>query len=143
MKMKLDSFELRTKNEFDMINITERVHKFVEESGVNEGMVYVMTAHTTTSIIVNESLPCLETDIEEKLEEMVPKDAQYAHNHFLPSYGATGGNCPGHLKSMLCNYFAYFPVKEGKVVRGRAQEIYFAEFDGIQDRTVYMQVVGE
>ena len=34
----------------------------------------------------------MEIDIEEMLERMVPTVYPYAHSHFLPSYGATGGN---------------------------------------------------
>ena len=30
-----------------------------------------ITAHTTTGILVNESLPCLEVDIEQKLEDFL------------------------------------------------------------------------
>lgn len=56
----------------EYINITEEVHRIVEESGVKNGHVAVMTAHTTTGIMVNEALPCVETDISELLEKIVP-----------------------------------------------------------------------
>lgn len=46
--------------EFEMIKITDDVRKVVEESGVEKGIVYVITEHTTTGITVNESLPCVE-----------------------------------------------------------------------------------
>lgn len=40
--------------EFEMIKITDDVRKVVEESGVEKGIVYVITEHTTTGITVNE-----------------------------------------------------------------------------------------
>ena len=49
--------------EFEMIKITDDVRKVVEESGVEKGIVYVITEHTTTGITVNESLPCVEKDL--------------------------------------------------------------------------------
>lgn len=37
-------------------------------------MVAVITKHTTTGIMINEALPCVEKDIEMQLERIVPKD---------------------------------------------------------------------
>jgi secondary thiamine-phosphate synthase enzyme len=141
--VKTTTIEMVSKKEFELIKITQDVLNFVGECGIKNGIVYVITAHTTTGILVNESLPCLETDIEEKLEELVPTKAPYAHNHFLPSYGAMGGNTPGHLKSMLVGNHAVFPLIDGHIVCGNAQDIYFAEFEGIQRRKVYITVMGE
>ena len=133
---------LSTKAE-QYINITEEVLSLVRESGVRNGMAAVITAHTTTGIIVNEALPCVETDISDTLERLVPLDLPYAHAHFLPDYGATGNNSQGHLKSMLAGNHCVFPVIDGELVRGGAQEIYLAEFDGPQARRVYVEIMGE
>ena len=132
--IKTTTIEVVSKKEFDLVKITNDVLKFVKDCGINNGIVYVITAHTTTGIMVNESLPCLERDIEKKLEELIPTKSPYAHNHFLPSYGAMGGNAPGHLKSMLVGNHAVFTLIDGNIVCGSAQDIYFAEFDGIQRR---------
>jgi thiamine phosphate synthase YjbQ (UPF0047 family) len=34
-------------------------------------------------------------------------------------------------------------VIDGQVIRGSAQDIYLAEFDGPQRRNVYLEVIGE
>ncbi len=141
--VKMTTIEKISKKEFDLIKITQDVKDFVEQSGVTTGVVYVITAHTTTGIMVNESLSCLETDIEQTLDKLIPTTGPYAHNHFLPTYGATGGNAPGHLKSMLAGNHAVLPVANGKVVSGMAQDIYLAEFDGVQSRKVFLTVIGE
>lgn len=141
--VKMTTIEKISKKEFDLIKITQDVKDFVEQSGVTTGVVYVITAHTTTGIMVNESLDCLETDIEQTLDKLIPTIAPYAHNHFLPTYGATGGNAPGHLKSMLAGNHAVLPVANGKVISGMAQDIYLAEFDGVQNRKVFLTVMGE
>lgn len=126
-----------------LINITEAVHQAVEESGISEGLVAVITAHTTTGITVNEPLECVETDILTRLKKLVPDDDQYIHAHFLPSYGATSNNSPGHLKSMLLGNSCLFPIKDSKIVCGSAQHIYLVECDGPQKRKVYIQMIGE
>ena len=141
--VKTTTIELISKKEFELIRITKDILTAVEESGVQNGVVYAITAHTTTGILVNESLACLEVDIERKLEELVPTFDSYNHNHFLPSYGAIGCNAPGHLKSMICGNHAVFPIVDGHVVCGNAQDVYFGEFDGIQRRKVYITVMGE
>src|SRR4051812_38905852 len=97
----LTNIVINTRSEFQMIKITEYVREFVKKSGIQNGLVAVISAHTTTGIMVNEGLECVETDIEETLARLVPNDLPYAHAHFLPSYGATGSNSPSHLKSML------------------------------------------
>lgn len=125
------------------IKITDDVHAAAEASGVTDGLVAVITPHTTCGIIVNEGLPCVEKDIDAMLEGMVPLDAPYAHAHFLPSYGATGNNSQGHLKSTLIGNSCMFPIMGGAIVRGSAQDIYLVEFDGPQRRKVFVEVIGE
>ena len=81
--VKTTTIELISKKEFELIRITKDILKAVEESGVQNGVVYAITAHTTTGILVNESLACLEVDIERKLEELVPTFDSYNHNHVV------------------------------------------------------------
>jgi len=123
--------------------ITKEVHEIVESSPVKNGMVLVLTSHTTTGIIVNEGLPCVETDLNDTLTRIAPLEMNYAHAHFLPSYGATGNNSTGHIKSMISGNHCIFPVIDGKIVCGGAQDIYLIEFDGPQTRTVYVELIGE
>lgn len=139
----LETIEKLSKKPEAYILITNDVHEVVEKSGVKNGLVAVITAHTTTGIIVNEALPCVESDICDMLEKMAPLEENYAHAHFLPSYGATGNNSQGHLKSLVCGNSCMFPVKNGKIVCGSAQDIYLAEFDGPQLRKVFIEVIGE
>jgi len=141
--VKLKTVRLRSVREFQMIKITGEVADFVARSGVQNGLVAVITAHTTTGIMMNESLPCVEEDIEEALERLIPKDSSYMHAHFRPSYGTTCGNSPGHLKSMLSGNNCILPVQDGKMVIGHAQDIYFVEFDGLKMRSYFIEVIGE
>ena len=141
--VKLTTKKVLSKKEFQLISIREDVIKAVEESGIQNGIVVVMSAHPTAGVMVNEDLECLHVDMEKTRDKMAPVVAAYAHSHYLPSYGATGGNAPGHLKQMLTGYEVMFPVIEGKALIRFAQDIYFAEFDGPQLRTYYIEVMGE
>ena len=129
--------------EFQLINITEDVKNYVKDCGIKNGIVYVITMHTTTGITVNEALPCVEKDIEEILGNLVPSDYPFNHDHYLPSYGTIGGNAPGHLKSLLTGNSCVFPLVDGKMVLGNAADIYFCEYDGIKKRKYLIYVMGE
>ena len=129
--------------EFQIMKITDKVTLAVSESGVINGIGYVITEHTTTGITINESLPCVEKDLMEAMDRLAPEDYPYHHNHFLRSYGTIGGNTPGHIKSMLTGNHCVFSVIEGKAKLGSAADIYFCEYDGIKNRKYMIYVVGE
>ena len=43
----------------EMIPIKKEVAQIVEDSPVKQGVVYVITHHTTTGIMLNENLECM------------------------------------------------------------------------------------
>lgn len=136
-------FVILTEKYLQMVVITNKVREVVDESGIQNGLVAVISLHTTTGISVNESLECLDSDIEEFLGRLVPEDHPYSHARILPSYGSTAGNPTGHIKAMLTGNHCLFPIVNGEMVIGAAQEIYLYEFDGPAKRTVTIMVQGE
>lgn len=141
--VKHESIEMITRAYNAMIKITDKVRDAVSNSGISNGVVYVITAHTTTGITVNEGLECLESDIQVMLNKMVPEDGDYSHARFLHSYGAMAGNPTGHLKSHLTGNNVAFPIIDGKMKLGNAQDIYLCEFDGPQEREIMITMIGE
>lgn len=123
--------------------ITEQVEQIVAESGVRDGMVTVMTKHTTTGITVNEALECLESDIQIALSLFAPEDRPYSHARMLKDYGSTAGNPTGHLKALLTGNHCHFLIQDGKIVKGGAQDVYFCEFDGPASRNILVIVEGQ
>lgn len=83
--------QVMSRQEFEMIKITRQIFEDVADSGVQNGVVFVISLHTTTGIMINESLPCVEKDIEMAMERLVPTDYPYVHTHMLPSYGTAAG----------------------------------------------------
>ena len=123
--------------------ITKDVEEAIQKSKIKNGMVTVETKHTTTGISVNEALECLESDIDVFLGKLVPEDAPYSHCHILRDYGSTGGNPTGHIKAMLTGNQCHFPLIDGKLVKGSAQDIWFCEYDGPSQRTVNVIIQGD
>ena len=57
------SIEVLTKEYNCLVKITDDIRQVVEKSKIRNGVVYVITAHTTTGIAVNEGLECLELSL--------------------------------------------------------------------------------
>ena len=94
-------FFVATQDEYYTEYIGDRVKEFVAESGVQNGIVSVVTAHTNCGIMVTEPLDCILSDVEVLLHRLVLDDDEYSHAHFLPTYGRTSANAYGHLRSIL------------------------------------------
>ena len=103
---------LQTSAYNEMIVLTPQVEETVAESGVKNGMVTVLTKHTTTGITVNEALECLESDIQIALSLFAPEDRPYSHARMLRDYGSTAGNPTGHLKAMLTGNHCHFLIRD-------------------------------
>lgn len=143
MRFELKEVSICAEKEFELIRITDPVREFVAQTGVKNGVVYVITEHTTTGIMVNESLPCVEKDIMETLDRIAPENYPYHHNHYLPTYGTIGGNAPGHLKSLLTGEPLCFSDRRGQDQAWRAAGYLFLRVRWHQNRKYMIYVMGE
>src|ERR1700733_301841 len=149
MMIKLSRCEIVSKKELEMIDITGRVEEAFTVAGLLNGIVFVSTTHTTSSLIVTEGVECLERDVPAHLERLAPKNPPegsrwgWYHNRLLDFDGRLGYNAGDHLKSVLGGIQCFFPVENGVMIRGARQRIYFCEYDGPLARTVLVQVMGE
>ena len=141
--MFVKTIRILTKQYVELDVITPQVEQIVAESGVKNGMVTVMTKHTTKVVTVNEALECLESDIEVALSLFAPEDRPYSHARMLRDYGSTAGNPTGHLKALLTGNHCHFLIQDGEIIRGGAQEVYFCEFDGPASRNILVMVEGQ
>jgi secondary thiamine-phosphate synthase enzyme len=135
--------EIQTKKEKELLDITESVEKIIKKSKVKNGIVNILTMHTSSGIIVTEGLPCLEMDILNHLDKIAPEISNYYHNRFLDKDGRVAFNASAHLKSIHSGYFASFPIKNGKIIKGSRQRIFFAEYDGPLLRNYCIQIIGK
>ena len=121
------SIKTNTRNE--LIDITSEVEELVKD--IKEGTVTVFCPHTTAAITINENAdPDVARDILYKLSDLIPKSDDYKHSE---------GNSDSQLKSSLVGASETIIVKEGKLLLGTWQSIYFAEFDGPRTRKVIIR----
>jgi secondary thiamine-phosphate synthase enzyme len=143
MKSVVTRIELHTKNDVELINITDRVHQAVASASVQEGVAYITTLHTTTGITVNECLPDVEADLVEMLDRLAPTDGPYHHARFLPTDGTMAINSACHQRAALLGPQVAFPIEAGQLTLGGRQTIYLAELDGPLRRTYIVHVIGD
>src|SRR5574337_470588 len=135
MIIKLEKIKIQSRKSEEAINITSNVDEVIRKSGVKQGLVNVMTCHTSSGLLVTEGIPCLEEDILTHFSRLFPEDENYHHRRSLDYDGRLGFNAETHLKSILGGISCSFPIEGGKMVRGSRQTIYFMEYDGPLPRT--------
>ena len=147
MKSANKTIELMPKEQFEFINLTEEIKKFVEESGIKNGFLNVQSMHTTGSIIVNEDEPLLKNDIKKRLDQIIPQDNAYTHDDFsIRTVNMCDDECANghaHCKAVLLQPFATLNVIDGKLQLGQWQQIFFFELDRSRPRKVQVMVIGE
>lgn len=116
-----------------MIEVTERVRRFVIESGMPAGLVHIFTPHTTAAITINENAdPDVTHDMLKILNRMVPLAGGYRHAE---------GNSAAHVKSSLLGCSETVPFDNGRLQLGTWQGIYFCEFDGPRQRNIQLRII--
>lgn len=129
----LKYIEVITQKRTHFEDITEEVQKVVDESNVKEGICYIYVPHTTAGVFINENAdPDVKWDVQQSLEKLVPWDDNYKHIE---------GNAAAHIKSILVGTNTFVPIKNGKLMLGTWQGIFFAEFDGPRDRKVIIKII--
>lgn len=83
MRILLEEVSVTASKEFELIKITDQVRKIISNSGIENGIVHVITEHTTTGITVNESLLCVEKDILSQLDLMFPDSYPYVKGSYI------------------------------------------------------------
>ncbi|OAT83830.1 hypothetical protein A6P54_00580 [Bacillus sp. MKU004] len=127
--------ELKTSKRDEMIEVTDRVQEFVDKSGISNGAVIIQSLHTTAGITVNENAdPDVKTDFIRRLDEVYP------WNHAKDLHGE--GNTAAHLKTSTTGHSQTVLVKDGRLLLGTWQGIYFCEFDGPRHRKMAVHVMG-
>ncbi|MEE9604310.1 MAG: secondary thiamine-phosphate synthase enzyme YjbQ [Candidatus Scalindua sp.] len=125
----IKQFTIQTSRRNEFIDITAQIQDLVEE--VSEGVATVFVPHTTTGITINENAdPAVPQDILKKLEELIPQQDNYSHME---------GNSDAHIKASLFGSSVRVIIKDGQLVLGTWQAIFFCEFDGPRTRKFYVQ----
>lgn len=128
------TFHLRTREHDEMIEITKDLENWIQEIGIEGGIVIVSSLHTTAGITVNENAdPDVKSDMLRRLAEVYP------WNH--PEDRHMEGNTAAHLKTSTIGHAQTLVISGGRLVLGTWQGVYFCEFDGPRNRKFHVKII--
>jgi len=131
----METITVKTSNRCQMIDVTDRVQKAVQQDGIKQGFAVCFVPHTTAAVTIQENAdPDVLHDVLWKLDQLIPqRESAYRHNE---------GNSDAHLKCSAVGVSQLVPVQDGRLVLGTWQGLYFCEFDGPRSRRLIVQCVG-
>lgn len=140
VKVAARSFEVKSRNEGEVLDITSEVREAVASSGTSNGLATVFVVGSTAAVTTIEFEPGLVHDFPEMMERVAPKGGvEYEHQRRWRD-----GNGHSHVKASLIGPSLSIPFSDGELALGEWQQIVLVEFD-VRPRTrrVVVQVMGE
>ena len=131
--MATTTITISTKRDKQVLDITPRIHQFLVESEISEGLCNIFVRHTTAAITMGEAIEGTDEDLMETLERMIPQ-INFRHGHD-PSHA------PDHMISSIVGASVTVPVRGGKLHLGTWQRVLLIECNGPRDREVALTVV--
>lgn len=132
------SFNLKTKGNCDIIDITNAVEKIVKENNFTEGNALIFVAGSTAAITTIEYEPGLIKDYPKLFDKLIPENESYHHN-----FTWHDGNGHSHLRAALQKSSFTVPFKNSKLLLGTWQQIILVDFDNRpRNREVIVQLTG-
>jgi len=119
--------------------ITGDVRRFVNESGISEGLLTIFCRHTSASLVIQENAaPAARRDLEAYFERIAPEDGSYEHDDEGPD------DMPAHLRAALTATQLSIPVQNGELLLGTWQGIFLFEHRRNRpERQIALHLVGE
>jgi secondary thiamine-phosphate synthase enzyme len=123
---------LKTERKTQLLDITAQVQEALGDTdGAAAALVYV--PHTTAGVTINEHAdPAVARDFEAALERIVADSWGWQHIEEGEE------NAPSHIRASLMSPQILVPLDGGRLALGTWQGIFFCEFDGPRERTVYV-----
>ena len=131
----MDEISVKTSSHTQFIDITSKVTEILTKTGIKDGMCTVFTPHTTAGITINENAdPDVPRDIIKEMEKVIPLNDGYDHIE---------GNSAAHIKSSLFGCSETVIIRNGSLMLGTWQSVFFCEFDGPRNRKVWVEIIGK
>ena len=131
----MDEISVNTSSHTQFIDITSKVSEVLQKSGIKDGICTVFTPHTTAGITINENAdPDVPHDIIKEMGKVIPLNDGYDHIE---------GNSAAHIKSSLFGCSETVIIRNGSLMLGTWQSVFFCEFDGPRNRKVWVEIIGK
>ena len=121
-----------------LVEITREVVQWVDDQGMDEGLLTLFCRHTSASLTIQENAaPAVQRDLLGWLDRMAPQDHSYDHDDEGPD------DMPAHIRTMLTGVSLSIPLIGGRLALGTWQGIYLIEHRRARHRReVALHVLG-
>ncbi len=138
MDIYTESFQINTKGETDIIDITDKIRSVLGKSGLKSGSLTVFISGSTAGITTIEYESGVVKDLKDAYERIAPRNADYEHNN---RWG--DGNGYAHIRASLTGQDISVPFSHGNMITGTWQQIILIDFDNrSRTRECTVQVIG-
>jgi secondary thiamine-phosphate synthase enzyme len=103
--------------------ITQQISPLIQTWEIQEGICHLFIAHTSASLVINESYdPSAKQDLEAFLEKLAPEGESW-YRHTLEGRD----DSPSHMRAILTATSLSIPVDDGVLTLGTWQGVYLFE----------------
>ncbi|MBN9335870.1 secondary thiamine-phosphate synthase enzyme YjbQ [Devosia sp.] len=123
-----------------LYEFTDRIDGFLDETGIETGLLTVFVRHTSCSLLIQENAdPDVQTDLMGFFRRLVPEGMDW-----LVHTMEGADDMPAHIKAALTQTSTSIPVVEGRAALGTWQGIYLFEHrHRPHRREVVLHIMGE
>ncbi|WP_457935972.1 secondary thiamine-phosphate synthase enzyme YjbQ [Mesorhizobium sp. 10J20-29] len=127
-----------------LYEITERVASFVDEAGVETGLLTAFVRHTSCSLLIQENAdPDVRRDLEQFFRRLVPPSDDPSMRWVVHTTEGPD-DMPAHIKAALTAVSLSIPVTQGRLALGTWQGIYLFEHrDSPHRREIVLHLSGD
>ena len=134
-----ENISLRTANDGDILDITDKVQKAVYRSGISDGIATVFVPGATGALTTIEYEPGLLKDFPDALDRLFPRGITYEHELRWHD-----GNGHSHVRASFLGPDLTVPFSGKKLILGTWQQIVFLELDARgRNRNIVVQIIGD
>ncbi|MDZ5698090.1 secondary thiamine-phosphate synthase enzyme YjbQ [Chelativorans sp. M5D2P16] len=110
-----------------LYEFTEEAARFVQQAGVDFGLLTVFVRHTSCSLVIQENAdPDVRRDLDAFFDRLVPPSDDPSMNWVIHRMEGPD-DMPAHIKAALTQTSIGIPVSEGRMTLGTWQGIYLFE----------------
>lgn len=130
------TIEIQTRELYQFIDLQDKIEGAIKESKIKNGFCLIRILHTTAALVVTEKDPAVHQDFIRNLKRILPEDQDWHHSYEGPI------NARAHQATAWLGSTHWAPIKNGGLVLGTWQGIFFVELFESRIRKVDLVIIG-